>query len=143
MKFWRRAVRRRGRSTALRYAASHPLMAPIMKPRPVVLAVMFGGLSLLALGSGCSYQATSYVGEREVSARTSTLDGVSVRGGGESAQLVVGLCAFDVTERQIRWRPDHVLELPAGWDKLELVQSGRHVLVRVDGQVLRKIDPAA
>ncbi len=115
-----------------------------MKARPAVLAaVVFGGLGLLGVGAGCSYEAASHVGGREVSARTSTLNGVSVRGGGESAQLVVGLCAFDVTERALRWKPDHVLELPEGWNTLQLVQSGRHVLVRVDGQVIRKIDPAA
>ena len=114
-----------------------------MNPRPAVLAVTFGALSLLAIGSGCSHEAASHVSGREVSARTSTLNGVSVRGGGESAQLVVGLCAFDVTEQQLSWRPDHVLELPAGWNTLQLVQSGRHVLVRVDGQLYRKIDPAA
>jgi hypothetical protein len=115
----------------------------IMKARPAVVAMVFGGLALLAAGSGCSYEAASHVGGREVSARTSTLNGVSVRGGGESAQLVVGLCAFHVTERELRWRLDHVLDLPEGWNTLQLVRSGRHVLVRIDGQVFRKIDPAA
>jgi hypothetical protein len=110
-----------------------------MKSRPAVLAALFASLPLLAASSGCSYQALSHVAGRQVSARTSSLGGVSVRGGGESAQLVVGLCAFDVTEHQIRWHPDHVLDLPEGWNKLQLVQSGRHVLVRVDGQLLRKI----
>ena len=114
-----------------------------MKASPMVLAAVFGGLCLVAVNSGCSYEATSHVAGREVSAQTSTLSGVSVRGGGESAQLIVGLCAFDVTERQIQWREDHVLELPDGWKTLQLVQSGRKVLVRIDGQLFGKIDPDA
>ena len=114
-----------------------------MATRPSTFAFVLSGLTLLSLAAGCSYEASSHVAGRDVSARTSSLNGVSVRGGGASAQLVVGLCAFDVTERQLRWRPDHVLELPERWDTLELVQSGRHVLVRVDGQPFHKIDPAA
>ena len=114
-----------------------------MKPRPVALAAMFGSLSLLVLGSGCSYEASTYVGDREVSARTSTLDGVRSGGGGESARLIVGRHAFDVTERTLSWKPDYMLELPEGWKTLELVQSGRNVLVRIDGQLFRKIAPAA
>lgn len=119
-----------------------------MKARPAVLWVVVGCLALLGLAAGvggCSSEASAYVGGREVSASTSTLNGVSACGNGETARLVVALCVFDVTEQDIRWRGggDHVIKLPEGWNKLQLVQSGRHVVVRVDGRVIGKIDPDA
>jgi hypothetical protein len=98
---------------------------------------------LVPVTCGCSTESGAYIGEREVSARSTSLNGTSVATRGNSVQLVLALRAFDVDEHRITWAPDHVLELPAGWSKLELVQSGALVLVRVDGKPYDKIDPSA
>ena len=98
---------------------------------------------LIVLDAGCSAEAGAEVGGREVLSRTSSLNGTSVCGDGQSAQFVLALRAFNVDEHRITWSPDHVLELPDGWNKLELVQSGKFVIVRVDGKRFHKIDTSA
>lgn len=100
-------------------------------------------LMMLVVGGGCSAEAAADVGGREVLSRTSSLNGTSVCSDGRSAQFVLALRAFNVDEHRIAWAPDHVLELPDNWNKLELVQSGKFVIVRVDGRDFHKIDPAA
>ena len=102
-----------------------------------------GFIALLCGSSGCNAEAATYVGQREVSARSTTLNGASVYGGGQSAQLVVALRAFEVTERRLSWDTDGALALPERWTQLELVQSGRWVVVRLDGKTFHKIGPAA
>jgi hypothetical protein len=62
---------------------------------------------------------------------------------GIAAQFVLALRTFDVDPHQISWAPGHVLALPENWNKLELVQSGKFVIVRIDGKDFHKIDPAA
>jgi hypothetical protein len=109
---------------------------------PAAIAVM-SIVPLVSALAGCSYESSDYIGDREVSARTSSLNGTSACTTGTSVQLVVAVRAFNVDERQITWGPDHVLQLPDGWNKLELVQSGRYVIVRVDGREYHKIDPSA
>ena len=113
------------------------------RPSLGVLAALVVAPLLPLLAGGCSAESAAYVGDREVSAQTSSLNGTSVCGDGKSAQFVVGLRAFDVNERQISWAPGHVIELPENWKKLELVQSGHFVIVRVDGNTLSKIDLSA
>jgi hypothetical protein len=115
---------------------------PLLGLRNVIGLVVVAPL-LPLLAGGCSAESAAFVGDREVSAQTSSLNGTSVCGDGKSAQFVLGLRAFDVNERQISWAPGHVLELPESWTKLELVQSGKFVIVRVDGKDFHKIDPAA
>ena len=112
-------------------------------PLLAFLAIAAASLLLTLAGGGCTAEAGAEVGGREVRARSTTLNGTSVCSDGKSAQFVLALRAFDVDQHQISWAPGHVLALPESWSKLELVQSGKFVIVRIDGKDFHKIDPAA
>ena len=114
---------------------------PSLTPAVVACAVLL--LMFTIVVGGCTAEAGAEVGGREVLSRTSSLNGTSVCGDGKSAQFVLAMRAFDVDQHQISWAPGHVLALPDNWNKLELVQSGRFVIVRIDGKDFHKIDPAA
>src|SRR5688572_5089441 len=107
--------------------------------KPGSAVAMLGLICLAATLGGCSAEAGTYLGSREVIAQATTLNGTSVCRRGDAARLVVALTAFDVTEREITWGDDQVLALPDEWKKLELVQAKRSVIVRVDGREFHRI----
>ncbi len=72
---------------------------------------------------GCNNQAISTIGDREVLAESSFLNAVGLSGDGKSAQVLVNNQTFYVTEQNIKWGNQRVLELPADWKKLELVYT--------------------
>jgi hypothetical protein len=61
----------------------------------------------------------------------------------DSATFGVGELKFTIDRKQVTWGQTKVLGLPDNWKRVELIDRGTYVEVRVDGTTLGEIGPAA
>ena len=90
---------------------------------------------------GC--YAVARVGGREVSARSATATTLHVRAGDRAATVVIGELRLSVGRARVAWGRDRSLALVADWKRVEFVDEGTHVAVRVDGRAHAEIRPPA
>ena len=95
---------------------------------------------------GCSggYTSETRIGGRPVVYKSSAGREASIKVvSQDAATLEVGRLRFTIDRTHVRWGEDRSLALPADWKRVEFIDEGSHVGVRVDGAQVGEIRPAA
>lgn len=96
---------------------------------------------LLLNAGGCVGEAGTSIAGREVIATGAPLHTVGVRRYDDTtARFSVNGRLVDVTPTQVSTTDRDVLQLPADWKDLQLLDRGTHIAVRVDGQPFGDLD---
>ena len=109
---------------------------------------LVAGVVCLAVFSvaGCAsgYTAETRIGGRPVVYRSSAGKEASMKVlNQDNATFDVGQFKFTIDRTQVTWGQNQTLALPRNWKRVEFIDKGTHVAVRVDGTALGEIRPAA
>jgi hypothetical protein len=114
------------------------------------LVAGFVCLAVLSVGGCASDQiASGYTGEtridgRPVVYRSSAGNNASLKvHNQDSATFGVRQLEFTIDRTRVTWGENQTLALPPKWKRVEFVDEGNHITVRVDGKPFGEIGPAA
>src|SRR3954468_912745 len=119
----------------------------ILMASRIVHCLVAGVVCLAAFTvAGCAsgYTARRRIGRRPVvyksaNGREASLKVVNQ----DTATLDVGQFRFTIDRTHVTWGEDQRLALPGNWKRVEFIDEGTHISVRVDGTALGEIRAAA
>ena len=96
--------------------------------------------------AGCAsgYTAETRIAGRPVVYRSSAGKEASMKVlSQDTATFGVGQLKFTIDRMQVTWGENQTLALPPNWKRVEFIDKGTYVAVRVDGETVGEIRPAA
>jgi len=119
----------------------------LMATSRIVHRLVAGVVCLAVLSvAGCasSYTAQTRIGGRPVVYRSAAGNEASMKVvNQDTATFGVGEFQFTIDRTQVTWGENQRLALPDHWKRVEFIDKGTHVVIRVDGTALGEIRPAA
>ena len=94
--------------------------------------------------AGCGYSAKTKIEGRDVTLRSASVKSVDVMVlGQQKATFRVDQFTFAIDRAEVSWGPGETLALPSGWKRVDFIDEGTHIAVRVNGKAYGEIRPAA
>jgi len=113
----------------------------------IVHCLVAGVVCLAAFSvAGCAsgYTAETRIDGRPVVYRSAAFNEASLKvQNQDTATFGVGQFKFTIDRTQVTWGQNQTLALPPNWKRVEFIDEGTHVAIRVDGKALGEIRPAA
>jgi hypothetical protein len=113
----------------------------------IVHGLVAGVVCLAAFSvAGCAsgYAAETLIGGRPVIYRSAAGSKASTQVlNQDAATFAVGQFRFTIDRTQVTWGQNQRLALPGNWKRVEFIDEGTRVAVRVDGTAIGEIRPAA
>ena len=100
-------------------------------------------LAFSVAGCASGYSAETRIGGRPVVYRSSAGTEPSMKVlNQDTATFCVGQLQFTIDRTQVTWGQHQTLALPPNWKRVEFIDNGTYIAVRVDGAAVGEIRPA-